>query len=350
MTTSAQTMPAGVTPNQITISRGASAQIINLSLTATIWLNGNPGVGDNNGTPLYPGTSLIWSKEELYYVKGTDTLSVAATDANIIVSYDVTEWQPNPSAIAVAAINSGNISQDRPVLLQTTFGLASGSATPTVDVSKYSSLYIVISTAATFTTGNSEWFQFNWFMDPTLGTVVRTEQMAVNLYNFNGGGGNGFSYQTNVKGAGFSISSVVTGGTFTVQIFGSYRQAAWEGARSGGLFVNNVAGQVLAFSNVATPAGDSYAYMNWPYQGVVDVHLMSTNVAGVAVSVPTPVPVLTYRERIYSSGPAGTGMTTTFAQQGYFRTVLPLQFSRFRITNLAGVAADITVYVTAVPN
>lgn len=119
-------------------------QIINKSLDATVWAASNPSVSDGTGTPIYPGTSLIWeSSGDLWLILGTDGQSVKAGSAGVTLSYDVTGWQPNPVAIATAVLNSGVIVVDNPTPLMSISATGPG-VTTLIDISRYQSLNMSI--------------------------------------------------------------------------------------------------------------------------------------------------------------------------------------------------------------
>jgi hypothetical protein len=143
----AQRQPVNITVRSTPIRGGsypAGYQIINTSLEATVWVANNPAVAAGSGTPINPGTSIVWNTDgDLWLILGVDTTSVAAGSADIVLSYDVHSWQPNPVAIATAVLNSGVLIIDNPVTLLETTDL--GVATNTYgayDVSRYNSVIL----------------------------------------------------------------------------------------------------------------------------------------------------------------------------------------------------------------
>jgi len=111
-------------------------RIINNSAKATVWISDNPGMAPGQGTVLYPGTSIGWSRDgSLYLILGDDTLSTDTGEAEIILSYDINDWQPNPVAIAAAALNR---QQFFPAVISSDANSDSG----TIDGSLFSSVVI----------------------------------------------------------------------------------------------------------------------------------------------------------------------------------------------------------------
>lgn len=105
--------------------------LVNLSTDQTAWISSNPGMAVGQGTPLYPGTSIKWTQTGDLWLIGTGTMQV-------VVSYDVEDWQPNPAAIAAAVLNSGVIVVDNPQVIFSGTGTSSGD----LDVSRYQSIYV----------------------------------------------------------------------------------------------------------------------------------------------------------------------------------------------------------------
>lgn len=117
-------------------------QIINPSAdAATVWVADNAGLQIGQGTPVYPGTSLTWNKDGDLWAVAEDS------GTQIIISYDVSDWEPNPAALAVQILNSGVLIIDQPdVLLNDT--IAGPGTTSRIDVSRYQSISVNISAAA----------------------------------------------------------------------------------------------------------------------------------------------------------------------------------------------------------
>lgn len=125
-------------------------RIINSSLGATIWIADNPSVATGRGTPVNPGTSTMWSTTgDLWIILGEDTASVNEGSAEVILSYDVSDWQPNPIAIATAILNSGVLVIDNPAIIISATSDNNTGGIPVVygpfDVSRYSSLILSLS-------------------------------------------------------------------------------------------------------------------------------------------------------------------------------------------------------------
>lgn len=113
-------------------------QIINFSANAaTVWVANNAGLQAGQGTPIYPGTSLTWEKSGELWVVGENN------NDEIIISYDVSNWNPNPAAVAAAVLNSGILLIDQPENIYTVFLTGPGSGTG-VDISRYQSVNISI--------------------------------------------------------------------------------------------------------------------------------------------------------------------------------------------------------------
>lgn len=127
-------------------------RIINLSLKATVYASNNPGMGPGQGTVINPGTSVAWTRGgDLYLILGDDTLSTDVGYCDVTLSYDVGDWQPNPVAIASAALNrqergSNNISL--------------GSGDVLVDASLFSSIIVQHTPAAS---AYPEAFRISWY-------------------------------------------------------------------------------------------------------------------------------------------------------------------------------------------
>lgn len=107
----------------------------------TVWVADNAGLLIGTGTPIYPGTSVTWTQEGELWV-------VAERDTDIIVSYDIEDWQPDPTAIAAAILTSGIVIIDDPVQLFNTTALQ--AITGPFDVSRYQSLWFNATRTAGF--------------------------------------------------------------------------------------------------------------------------------------------------------------------------------------------------------
>lgn len=113
--------------------------IINYDANAgTVWVADNAGLAPGQGTPIYPGTSLIWEKSGDLWVVGENNTT------QIILSYDTSMWQPNPAAIAAAILNSGVLIIDDPIRIANGQVLTAGQ-TIDADISKYQSLILSVS-------------------------------------------------------------------------------------------------------------------------------------------------------------------------------------------------------------
>lgn len=132
--------------------------IINLSVDSTVWIADNPGMAIRQGTPLYPGTSIKWTRPG-------DLWMIADVACQVVVSYDVEDWQPNPAAIAAAILNSGVLIIDRPINLFNGATVDTGN----LDISRYQSLSLGISPPAAGTYGTARVL----FLD-TIGVIIDT--------------------------------------------------------------------------------------------------------------------------------------------------------------------------------
>lgn len=149
-------------------------QIINTSLEATVWAADNPSCKSGFGTPISPGTSIVWSTDgELFLCLGSDTQSVAAGNADVVISYDVQNWQPNPIAIAAAILNSGVIVVDQPVVLNNTTILAGGTRGP-YDVSRYNSIALDVESL----TAANGYLEILWYTDASMSFLVATDHIS----------------------------------------------------------------------------------------------------------------------------------------------------------------------------
>lgn len=112
-------------------------RIINLGLEGSVWLSRNSGMLAGQGTPLHPGTSVLWTEKTELYAIADPTYTV-----NITLTSDVEDWQPDPAAIAAAVLNSGVLVIDNPTLLYSDT-ITVGTSTPRLDVSRYQSVIVV---------------------------------------------------------------------------------------------------------------------------------------------------------------------------------------------------------------
>lgn len=110
--------------------------LINLSTEHTAWIANNAGLQIGQGTPLYPGTSLSWTQEGELWVVGSG-------EFDVLVSYDVVDWEPNPAAIATAILNSGMLMVDNPEVLYDSPVFSSGTVA-TLDISRFQSISVNI--------------------------------------------------------------------------------------------------------------------------------------------------------------------------------------------------------------
>lgn len=130
------------------------ALIINQSTKATVWVSGNAGMSPGQGTVINPGTFVNWTQPgDIFLILGTDVKSTDATVATVVVSYDISNWAPDPVAIAASALNRqatlGNFTfsaANGPVLTQLNKALMTPGmpvvAAAVIDASLYSCLNI----------------------------------------------------------------------------------------------------------------------------------------------------------------------------------------------------------------
>jgi hypothetical protein len=114
-------------------------RVINESTEITVWLSQNSGMRIGEGTPLFPGTSLLWEEDGGFYAIGEGI-------ADIIVTGMVGDWQPNPIAIATSILNSGVLLVDDPQILWNQ-QVTAPNFTTTFDVSRYQSMNIRVANA-----------------------------------------------------------------------------------------------------------------------------------------------------------------------------------------------------------
>lgn len=185
--------------------------------TPTVWIADNAGLQVGLGTPLYPGTSLTWTQEgELWVVSDTPT--------DIIVSYDVEDWQPDPASIAVATatalITSGIVLVDNPVVLfSANLTAANGRTTGWIDISRYQSLSIQLAEiAASAGTFDSCQIEFSNDNGVTISMVRTIETFDVNP-NI------GSTWRANIPASGtfVRISSSLTSTNYALKLTGSNR-------------------------------------------------------------------------------------------------------------------------------
>lgn len=151
------------TPKQIYTGTADTVQIINTSLTDTVWVGGSSNVtstGQGGAIPVYPSTQLAWSRTNvdtglwaIHDATGTATVALIVTDS--------VEWQPNPIAISTAIatnlVTSGVVTQDRPEVIafwSTTLPFNN----PVVDTSKYLSLDLAVATSMVPTPSTTDTF------------------------------------------------------------------------------------------------------------------------------------------------------------------------------------------------
>lgn len=95
------TYPVSTAPTRIAGFHNPPFRIINNNVTGTVWISDNPGIKAGEGTPLHAGTSLRWlTKTELWIIADVDDLS-------IIVTNEIDDWQPDPTAVAAAIFALG---------------------------------------------------------------------------------------------------------------------------------------------------------------------------------------------------------------------------------------------------
>jgi hypothetical protein len=259
-----QSVTLRVTPN---IIRGGSYpagyQIINTSLQATIWVSPNAGMSSGQGTPVYPGTSLVWNTDNnLFLILGNDAQSVAAGFADIILSYDTQNWQPNPIAIATAVINSGVLIVDSPVEIITNNIYSTAGVATVYDVSRYSSLQMYVNPSA----GTTLTFEFSGdslFLNP------------IRRYPIVGGSG-AWRATFPVEGKYFRI--VGSGiANYGCQCFASYRQVT-------GLKQSVPTTNLIVAASLSVPATNFTRISTPPWWGEVEFHCVNA-VAGTWYNV-----------------------------------------------------------------
>lgn len=148
------------------VQRGGSYkggyQIINQSLVATVWVSSNPGMVSGTGTPVSPGTALIWTtSDDLYLILGNDTQSVAAGSSTVTLSYQTQDWSPNPAAVAAAALNTGMIIIEKQVIIfSSNLTTTSYIEAPKVDITQVNSIMVVATPNLVAPSGI---LQFRWY-------------------------------------------------------------------------------------------------------------------------------------------------------------------------------------------
>lgn len=229
--------------------------VINLGTNpnTTVWLADNAGMQIGQGTPLYPGTSFLWNA-------GGDLYAIAETDGvSVILSFDVTDWEPNPIAIAAAILNAGILLVDQPTLLFN--GNLDNAATDIFDIRTYQSLFVSISPVEVITYPTCPRYE-NIFFGTTDGLfqlITRTIKVS--------GDGSGWSGALPCIGAGYRLSAVGTTSGADVQIWGSHRPLHLmqdHHFAANGNFLFNEAILVTAGSNTITAMPS--------YIGMVEIH------------------------------------------------------------------------------
>lgn len=196
-------------------------QIINQSLYTTVWASDNPGGAPNQGTPISPGTSIVWASDgDIFLVVGNDATSVdpllGNSTALCVLTYDVQNWQPNPVAVAAAVLNSGVIVVDNPVALIADGNKPIGYLSPTIDVSRFQSIALSIQ-------GNA--FPPYAVNVTFYATALGTQPLAT--YQINSGQiGTSVRHTQafNVVGAFVVVQIVSSTGPINVSMFGSFRR------------------------------------------------------------------------------------------------------------------------------
>lgn len=121
-------------------------RVINLSPTATVWVSSDSTIAAGVGTPIAPMTSIVIGiPGDIWAILGLDQASIDAGTAQLQLTTEVLDWQPDPIAVGVAVATQ---------LVQTGVGLnytwdtlyqgPGAATTPVLDVRKYTHLIVVV--------------------------------------------------------------------------------------------------------------------------------------------------------------------------------------------------------------
>ena len=328
--------------------------LINLSTTATIWLKNTTDVADSNGIPLYPGTSLTWIWDgDVWVIKGSDSQSVKTTNVLLVVTDSISDWQPNPIALAIAILNSGSVLVDNPVII-----VPNGSYTATTLAAAATDLAV--------STFQSLCIQF-----AIPGTT--TYPCAIKVIHKNAAGGSGATIWNDVISFGANPTGSAVGAQQTVRLplkgpvvtiaFQSGAgadsitinvQASNRVADSNGEFGNAVTGGgtgvvesgiILAQTAFAVPGGAAFSAQQWSdiaYRGEVDVFTEITGGAAADLWEIREATGITLFRGAFPAALAGG----VFAVQ---RLSIPSSQIAVRLQKIAAGAATGNVYVIPVP-
>lgn len=325
-------------PQRLSIT-ATPAQLVNQSLSATIWVGAGTDVATNNGTPINPGTSLQWNtiNNQLFVVLGSDALSQAATDVSLLVSYDTQFWQPNPVAVATAAINSGQISQDQPAYLigssGVTINVGAGTSGAIIDVSKYQSVRMSLVTGAGTTSAGSQIAIAWWSTSAGNDTNFAVDRIQVSSMPFSGSVVN-----LPCRGAFLQVFNN-TSLTMSYNVVGSYRRAYRFNE-------NNI---LFEYKRATLPVGVSNLPMVFPYRGPVTVTM--TYPVGTALGKIRLTGSFTgnaISSNVFlENGIAGTLFATANTNMSIFRFSIPFMWSNWVFQNLTAGAVIATCAMIA---
>lgn len=303
--------------------------LLNLSVTGTAWIADNPGIQAGQGQPLYPGASLAWNAPGAIWLIGDENFSV-------IASQDITDWQPNPVALATAILNSGLILVDQPELIFN--GSLDNAASDVFDITTFQSLYVTITPVDTVTFPTSTpRFDLIWYEDAagaSFEVMKRTLRWADTA-----GNSAAFKGVFPAIGAGFKVISQGAVSGADVQIVASHRPLH---LMQQALYANNGNALYYSIENIAGAGGQFLAPLP-PYIG--ECTWRATVSAGTHTTS-----VLDVQEAI--GGATATRMRDVFNQAGttsLWQAVLTVQCvgtaQRLRIVNNDASARDFTISV-----
>lgn len=331
----------------------AGYQIINTSLEATVWVANNPSVAPNAGTPVSPGTSIIWNTDgDLWLVLGADTQSVAAGSASVVLSYDVTAWQPNPIAVATAILNSGVIVIDNPTafVAPQIVAITGGSDVyGPFDVSRYNSVELYFQSLNALTATNIS-MQLRW--QDSSGNLIADEMIYICALND--------SWRASIPILGSRLTVTIFGNTgdgYGISVVASYRQR-----NSMAQYTPNAFGVLDSDRWAGVPAGQNRVLITPPWFGeiIVNARMIGAGaVAGIGM-LDASLPMLNPRNLgsypMSLNGATIQGDNTTVYQQAFggsfVSTTLrlgmwgaPIQFTLY---NLAAGPIDMEITVTPI--
>ena len=329
--------------------------IVNSSFQATVWVGDTRNISDGHGVPLYPGTGMNWigsqGTGETWAILGQDTNSVGQS-AGVIVGLPVTDWQPNPIAVATAVLNSGVILVDQPAIIAS-LSLNGGTSyqSSVFNISTYQS--IVVRVVRSGTPAHTFDLNFNW-LDAPLGNIL-----GVDSYRWTSADVTGMQTTIPCRGAFLTVSVQTAPAAVsadTVIILGSHRP--WNSLMSvpglghtSGLGVPDSYGSRLlctAVNAAVASGGQLTATPTDRYDGPIIITAISFGAAAAAPHLLEGVDAITGFGFAYDQ-PVGQLALAANRAVSTLHAVAPRNTWSVSCSNLAGAAQQIQIEVVAAP-